>query len=166
VGTGLAALSDVRAASSLSFERRWVLLGSTGAKFALRNNWRAKERRRVETPEGARKILRKNRDARELVPYWLLGHPNLAAILGACRIEALCIEGEIEKGSRLLREKERLYSQLQRNGACQSLLMVSPNLIWNTQWPRGADFHVGKITGLSFAPVQLARRLESHSNWR
>ncbi len=72
-------------------------------------------------------------------------------------IEGLTVQGEVESGKMsLLKEKQRRFGQLQKRwGAPQPpWLSVSANLVWNiSNTPAAQISMLGRITGLSFAPV-------------
>ena len=72
------------------------------------------------------------------------------------QIESLAIEGDVASGKlRILREKDRLYTRLQQKwGAPDPPWKVSANVIWNLHnTPAAQVSMLGKITGMTFAPV-------------
>jgi len=90
--------------------------------------------------------------------HWAGRSPDLHAYLRElAEIEGLTVQGEVESGKMsLLKEKQRRFGQLQKRwGAPQPpWLSVSANLVWNiSNTPAAQISMLGKITGLSFAPV-------------
>jgi 3-oxoacyl-[acyl-carrier-protein] synthase II len=163
VGTGIGSLGLTYEASIKLYhsQRRWDRFWAQPERNSQLREYLATPNghRGVETPAEPEKVSVENRDAAEEAwcRYWAARSPELSSYLGElAHIDGLCIEGEIEKGKlRLLREKERLYSQLQKKWrAPEPPWMVSPNLIWNIHnGPAAQISMLGKITGLSFAPV-------------
>jgi 3-oxoacyl-[acyl-carrier-protein] synthase II len=90
--------------------------------------------------------------------FWAGRSAPLTAYLGELRaIEALSIEGDVERGKMsLLKEKQRRQKQLQKRWGAPlpPWLAVSANLVWNIQnTPASQISMLGRITGLAFAPV-------------
>lgn len=90
--------------------------------------------------------------------YWAVRSPELAEYLAEERdIEGVDVEGPVEDGKlSALKRKRRRHAQLRKKwGAPESPWnSVSANLIWNIpNTPAAQVSMLGKITGMSFAPV-------------
>jgi 3-oxoacyl-(acyl-carrier-protein) synthase len=86
------------------------------------------------------------------------GSPDLHAYLRElAEIESLTVEGDVESGKMsLMKKKQRLLQDLQKRWGCPTppWQAVSANLVWNLHnTPASQITMLGKITGLSFAPV-------------
>jgi 3-oxoacyl-(acyl-carrier-protein) synthase len=84
--------------------------------------------------------------------------PGLHAYLRElAEIESLAVEGDVEAGKMsVMKEKQRRLQQLQKRWACPTppWQSVSANLVWNLHnTPASQITMLGRITGLSFAPV-------------
>jgi 3-oxoacyl-(acyl-carrier-protein) synthase len=84
--------------------------------------------------------------------------PDLQAYLRElAEIESLTIEGDVEAGKMsVMKEKQRRLGQLQKRWGCPAppWQAVSANLVWNLHnTPASQITMLGRITGLSFAPV-------------
>jgi 3-oxoacyl-[acyl-carrier-protein] synthase II len=84
--------------------------------------------------------------------------PDLHAYLRElAEIESLSVEGDVEAGKMsLMKEKQRRLGQLQKRWGCPTppWQSVSANLVWNLHnTPASQITMLGRITGLSFAPV-------------
>ncbi|MHB1326728.1 MAG: beta-ketoacyl synthase N-terminal-like domain-containing protein [Gemmatimonadales bacterium] len=109
------------------------------------------------SPEGA---SIEERDQRESAwwRYWAAKSPGLAEYLERLRrIEGINVEGEIEVGKiKMMRDKSRQTAALEaQSGApLPPWKAVSANMIWNLHNTPAAQISMlGRITGLSFAPV-------------
>ncbi len=163
VGTGIGSLGLTYEASIKLYhsQRRWNRFWAQPERNSqLRECLAApKDHSSVEIPADPDRVAAENRDEAEETwfRYWAARSPELASYLAElAEIDGMRIEGEIEKGKlRLLREKERLISRLQKKwGAPEPPWMVSANLIWNIHnGPAAQISMLGKITGLAFAPV-------------
>jgi 3-oxoacyl-(acyl-carrier-protein) synthase len=80
-----------------------------------------------------------------------------AYLLELAEIESLTVEGDVESGKMsLMKKKQRLLQDLQKRWGCPTppWQAVSANLVWNLHnTPASQITMLGKITGLSFAPV-------------
>jgi 3-oxoacyl-[acyl-carrier-protein] synthase II len=94
---------------------------------------------------------------REWAQYWMVRSSDLHRYLSElAAIDGLAIEGEIGAGKlNAIREKEKRRVKLQeRWNAPEPPWKVTPNFIWNIPNAPAAQISIlGKITGLSFAPV-------------
>lgn len=163
VGTGIGSLGLTYEASIKLYhsQRRWDRFWAQPERNSPLREYLAtpKERRRDEAPAEPDSVPAEKRDAAEEAwwRHWAARSLELANYLAElAEIDGMRIEGEIEKGKlRLLREKERLISKLQKKwGAPEPPWMVAANLIWNIHnGPAAQISMLGKITGLAFAPV-------------
>jgi len=163
MGTGIGSLRLTYEASIKLYhsQRRWNRFWAQPERNSQLREYLAasKDRSSVGIPADPNTASAENRDEAEEAwcRYWAARSPELASYLAElAEIDGLQVEGEIEKGKlRLLREKERLNSKLQKKwGAPEPPWMVSPNLIWNIHNAPAAQISMlGKITGLAFAPV-------------
>src|SRR6202521_2690604 len=163
LGTGIGSLGLTYEASVKLYhsQRRWNRFWAQPERNSQLREYLAsrEDHSRVEIPADPNTVSTENRDEAEEAwcRYWAARSPELASFLAELAgIDSLPVEGEIEKGKlRLLREKERLNSKLQKKwGAPEPPWMVSPNLIWNIHNAPAAQISMlGKITGLAFAPV-------------
>lgn len=90
--------------------------------------------------------------------FWAARSGELHRFLGELReIESLTVEGDVESGKLgLIKEKQRRLTRLMKAWGCPSppWREVSANLVWNIQnTPASQVSMLGRITGLSFAPV-------------
>lgn len=112
---------------------------------------------RPELPDGM--DLEDRREAEEAWWHEQAGRsPDLHAYLRElAEIESLTVEGDVEAGKMsLMKEKQRRLGQLQKRWGCPTppWHSVSANLVWNLHnTPASQITMLGRITGLSFAPV-------------
>jgi 3-oxoacyl-[acyl-carrier-protein] synthase II len=89
--------------------------------------------------------------------FWMMRSPELQCYLAeAAEIDGLSVAGEVETAKlNVLRERSRRHTRLQEKWqAPEPPWRVSANLIWNIHnTPASQVSILGKITGLSFAPV-------------
>jgi 3-oxoacyl-[acyl-carrier-protein] synthase II len=89
--------------------------------------------------------------------YWMERSPELREYLDElAQIDGLMIEGAIESGKlHAIREKEKRHGKLKEKwNAPEPPWNVSANVIWNIHNTPAAQISIlGRITGLSFAPV-------------
>jgi 3-oxoacyl-[acyl-carrier-protein] synthase II len=90
--------------------------------------------------------------------YWAATSPKLAAYLAeVAAIEALPVAGDVESSKKnVLRERQRRLKRLQEQWQAPPTPWseVSANLVWNISNTPAAEISMmGRITGLSFAPV-------------
>lgn len=89
--------------------------------------------------------------------FWSMRSPELQQYLAeAAEIDGLMVEGEIESGKiHVLKERSRRHAALQQKWQCpEPPWKVSANLIWNIHNTPASQISIlGKVTGLTFAPV-------------
>jgi 3-oxoacyl-(acyl-carrier-protein) synthase len=148
VGTGLGSLDTTYQASiahyksQIAWDRFWA---QPERNTELRNN------------AGANPDVPVDQDSEEWNRYWMMRSPELQNYLAELAlIDGLSIDGEVETGKlRVIREKEKRHAKLREKwGAPEPPWHVSADLIWNIHNTPAAQISIlGKITGLSFAPV-------------
>jgi 3-oxoacyl-[acyl-carrier-protein] synthase II len=170
VGTGLGAIETSYQVSTVLYEtqRRWDRFWSHPDRNPELRAWCAASRevqREIEAENGAppppnpASVDPAKREAAEgeWAQYWMACSSDLHRYLDELAvIDGLAIEGEIGAGKlNAIREKEKRRMKLQEKwNAPDPPWKVSPNFIWNIPNAPAAQISIlGKITGLSFAPV-------------
>lgn len=171
VGTGLGAIETAYAASVAHYElqRRWDRFWSQPDRNPELRAWCAaspEAQREMEAgslgapvPASPATVDTVHRDEaeREWARFWMARSSDLHRYLGELAvIDGLAIEGEIGAGKlNAIREKEKRRMKLQEKWAApEPPWKVSPNFIWNIPNAPAAQVSIlGRITGLSFAPV-------------
>jgi 3-oxoacyl-[acyl-carrier-protein] synthase II len=165
VGTGIGSIGLYYDGSITLYhaQRRWDRFWAQPERNSALREFLAtpKDHRETEVPANPETVFveSEEREATEQAwsHYWAARSPELQSYLDElAQIENLSVEGEVETAKlRVIREKERLHAKLQKKwGAPEPPWMVSANLIWNIHnGPAAQISMLGKITGLSFAPV-------------
>jgi 3-oxoacyl-[acyl-carrier-protein] synthase II len=148
VGTGLGSLDTTYQASvshyksQIVWDRFWA---APERNTALRNH------------SGDSLAMRVEKDSEEWNRYWMSRSAELQEYLSElAHIDSLSIDGEVETAKlHMIREKEKRHAKLREKwGAPEPPWHVSADLIWNIHNTPAAQISIlGKITGLSFAPV-------------
>lgn len=164
VGTGLGALGTIE---SISLElhraqRRWDRFWAAPERNEALRRYRAGE----GAPDGAAPptdpATLPDEDREEVEEQWWhfwAGHSlQLRDFLAEMReIESLTVQGTVETGKLgLIKEKQRRINRMLKVWACPPppWREVSANLLWNIHNAPAAQISMmGKITGLTFAPV-------------
>ncbi|MEM7481431.1 MAG: beta-ketoacyl synthase N-terminal-like domain-containing protein [Acidobacteriota bacterium] len=164
VGTGLGALPTIYDISIAHHraERRWNRFWSQPERNADLRRYLADpesfaEESLPESPEG---LVAEERELAQAAwdRFWAARSDHLAGFLAAMReIEGQRVEGDVEAGKmRLMKSKRRRLARLKEEwGAPQPPWeAVSPKILWNIHNSPSAQISMlGRITGLSFAPV-------------
>jgi 3-oxoacyl-[acyl-carrier-protein] synthase II len=164
VGTGLGSINTTYEASIALYEaqKRWDRFWSSPERNAELRAYleQAPEERNSSTPpqpeEAADEEARRGAE-QTWNRYWMARSPELREYLDElAAIDDLSIEGGIEAGKlNAIREKEKRRAKLQEKWqAPEPPWKVSANFVWNIHNTPAAQISIlGKITGLSFAPV-------------
>jgi 3-oxoacyl-[acyl-carrier-protein] synthase II len=152
VGTGLGSLDTTYQASvahyksQLAWDRFWA---APERNSALRDHHAGHTEARPDVPVDP--------CSEEWARYWMVRSPELQEYLAELAlIDGLIIDGEVETAKlHVIREKEKRHLRLREKwGAPEPPWHVSADLIWNIHNMPAAQISIlGKITGLSFAPV-------------
>lgn len=165
VGTGLGSLDTAYQASINLYEaqRRWDCFWTQPERNTALRTHLAKssveQAQEAGVPASPDTAPKEDLDAAEQAwcRYWMTCSPELQDYLTElAQIDSLRIEGEIEAGKlNTIREKEKRHTRLQEKWqAPEPPWNVSADLIWNIHNTPAAQISIlGKITGLSFAPV-------------
>lgn len=163
VGTGLGNLPTIASQGLALYraQRRWNRFWSQPERNAALARHLCGERVDSSAPPSPSSVA--DADDRELAEdawfaYWAPQSTELHAHLEKLRaIAALHIDGDIEAGKlHVLREQQRRMTRLKEESGTPEppWLAVSPNILWNIgNTPAAQISMLGKITGLSFAPV-------------
>lgn len=151
LGTGVGAIDTIYQ-NSLKLhasQKRWNHFWAQPERNSELRTW-------LEDPSGHTDVPDEG-DAEAWDAYWSAKSPQLGEYLRElAEIAGLTIEGEVETGKlNAIREREKKYARLQAQwGAPEPPWNVSANVIWNIHNTPAAQVSIlGKITGMSFAPV-------------
>ncbi|MGE0639035.1 MAG: beta-ketoacyl synthase N-terminal-like domain-containing protein [Thermoanaerobaculia bacterium] len=164
VGTGLGALGTIEKVSLdlHRAERRWNRFWSAPERNEPMRRYLAGERDHlgVAPPEDPAGVEELEVDAAEerWWHFWATQSGELGEFLAELReIESLTVQGTVETGKiGLIKEKQRRVNRLIARWGCPlpPWREVSANLLWNIHnTPASQISMMGKITGLTFAPV-------------
>ena len=163
VGTGLGSINTTYQASINLYEaqNKWDRFWACPARNAVLKSYLAQGSRdgAEAVPPAPESVSDGERQPAQLEwnRYWTSRSRELEEYLAElAEIESVSIAGEIEAGKlNAIREKEKRRVKLQEKwGAPEPPWKVSANLIWNIHNTPAAQISIlGRITGLSFAPV-------------
>lgn len=155
VGTGVGAIDTIYQHSLKYHEAqtRWNHFWAQPERNSELKRWLSEDHETRSRHSGAPS----QDDAAAWDTYWSARSPELAEYLGElAEIASLEIEGDIAQGKlNAIREREKRHARLQAKwGSPNPPWDVSANVIWNIHNTPAAQISIlGKITGLSFAPV-------------
>ena len=162
IGTGLGDLPTIYDSSLVLHraQRRWDRFWANPERNAALRSW-MQTREPVEgMPPEPETVPEDDRDLAEEAwwRYWASRSSELAEYLEELRaIEGLSVEGDVESAKKaVIKEKLVRTSRLQKKwGAPEPPWgQVSPNILWNIHnTPASQVSMMGKITGMTFAPV-------------
>jgi 3-oxoacyl-[acyl-carrier-protein] synthase II len=158
IGTGLGAIDTSYRASVALYEaqRRWNAFWADPAQNSARKMAERDVEGRPPDPETV-PAAERDEALNAWNAFWMVRSPELEVYLAeAAEIDGLGVEGDIETAKlNVLRERSKRLARLQEKWhAPDPPWKVSANLIWNIHNTPAAQVSIlGRITGLSFAPV-------------
>lgn len=166
VGTGLGSLPTLERCTlemhraQRAWDRYWANPEHNAAFAAYLALPPAERRARTDVPPDPDTVPATEREDADQTwqHYWAARAPELQEFLAEIRaIESTSVEGNIEAVKLgVIREKRRRHAKLLEEWGCPEppWSLVSPNVIWNIpNTPASQISMLGKITGLTFAPV-------------
>lgn len=165
VGTGLGSLDSVYQASirlhraQARWNAFWMRVENNSALRAYLEQSAPEQQRQAGVPSRPENASEEDHEAvlDRWCGYWIARSPELKRYLAElAEIEGVPIEGAVESGKlHAIREKEKRRVKLQEKwNAPEPPWNVSANVIWNIHNTPAAQISIlGRITGLSFAPV-------------
>lgn len=166
VGTGLGSLPTIEQCTldmhraQRNWDRYWAHPERNAPLASFLASPAAERRARTDVPADPESVPAQAREDAETAwtHYWATQSPALERFLAQVRdIEDTNVEGNVETAKlRVIREKRRRHARLLEEWGCPEppWALVSPNVIWNIpNTPAAQISMLGKITGLSFAPV-------------
>lgn len=164
VGTGLGALGTIESVSLglHRAQRRWDRFWADPSRNEPLRRYQAGDGAPAGAPPPVDPATLPAEDREEAEEawwhYWAAHSAELRVFLAEMReIESLTVQGTVETGKLgLIKEKQRRITRMLKTWACPPppWREVSANLLWNIHnGPAAQISMMGKITGLTFAPV-------------